>query len=405
MTEGMIIVGGKISPHARRDIFISYRRDGGSDFARILEGYLERALYNVFFDVEDLRSGQFDKQLYYFIENCLDFLLVLPQHALDRCKDPNDWLRIEIECAIENNKNIIPIMLKGFQWPDPAELPESLRKLQNYNALQPSQEYFEASMFKLTKMIQSKPLFINAEVIPSTPAAKPGRRWLERCAIALIAFAMGIGGTLLAQRLLPGGQTPDSGIGAGAAETAQTPQIAETEAPAYVQGLIDGSVIDRAVREALGVPGGEILQKDAEGIAEIDLSGRTLSDIGELAALTGLKKLDLHNNRISDLSPLKELYGLESILIYNNRVVSLEPLSGMANLIELSAENNQIEDVSPLAELTALQKLYLQNNQITDVSPIRNLVNLTRLALDGNPVADYTPLRIFDTTVFQIPQE
>jgi hypothetical protein len=405
MTEGMIIVGGMISPDARRDVFISYRRDGSADFARILDEHLEKALYNVFFDVEDLSSGKFDRKLLYFIENCLDFLLVLPKNGLDRCKDPNDWLRIEIECAIENKKNVIPIMLKGFQWPDPAELPESLRELQNYNALQPSQEYFEASIFKLTRMMLSKPLFVNAEIKPPHPAGKPRRVLLERALIALVAIAMGVGGTLVTQRLLHREPSDDGNSTPTAVAAAQTPQATATEAPAYAQGFINGSAIDRAVREILGVPSGDLLLEDVEGITEINLSGLALTDIGELAELTGLKTLDLHNNKISDLSPLAELYELESLLIYNNRVASIQPLSGLTNLTDLSAENNQIADVSPLAGLTALKKLYLQDNQIADVSPIRNLVDLTRLVLDGNPVADYTPLRSFDTTVFQIPQE
>ena len=34
---------------------------------------------------ETMESGAFDAQLYKFIDECGDFILVLPAHALDRC--------------------------------------------------------------------------------------------------------------------------------------------------------------------------------------------------------------------------------------------------------------------------------------------------------------------------------
>ena len=45
------------------DIFISYRRDGGESTAKILRDKLTELGYSVFFDVESLRSGDFNKKL------------------------------------------------------------------------------------------------------------------------------------------------------------------------------------------------------------------------------------------------------------------------------------------------------------------------------------------------------
>jgi hypothetical protein len=398
------MIGGVKNPEARRDVFISYRRNGGSDFAKILDDRLEQATYNVFFDVEHLKGGKFNEKLYYFIENCQDFLLVLPRNALKRCNNPDDWLRKEIECALQNEKPIVPIMLRGFHWPDPSKLPDSLKELHLYNALQqPSNEYFDASMDILTSMLHAKPLYPKAQVISKVYPKSPMRLLLERLLAVLAILAIGIGSTLLVQRVLQPKQESNGTVPSEIIATVQPPQATATDAPAYVTGLKKGSAVDQAIRKKLGVAEGALLLKDVESITEIDLSGLGLVDIGELSILTGLKTLDLHNNKISDLNPISTLSGIETLLIYNNRIVSLQPISSLVNLTELSAENNQIVDVTPLAELTALEKLYLQDNQITDVSPIKNLVNLTRLVLDGNPVTDFTPLRNFDTTVFQMP--
>ena len=118
----------------RYDIFISYRRTA-FDTANLIATKLSIAGYNVFLDVETLRSGKFNEKLFEVIEGCTDFVLVLPANALDRCVSEDDWVRKEVEHALKHNKNIVPIMLRGFEWPDVKTLPESMRDLPNYNAI------------------------------------------------------------------------------------------------------------------------------------------------------------------------------------------------------------------------------------------------------------------------------
>lgn len=43
------------------DVFISYRRDGGESTAKILRDKLSELGYQVFFDVESLRSGDAER--------------------------------------------------------------------------------------------------------------------------------------------------------------------------------------------------------------------------------------------------------------------------------------------------------------------------------------------------------
>ena len=89
------------------DVFISYRRDGGYALARLLYECLHKENISAFLDLEELRSGPFNEKLYSAIESSENFVLVLPQNALDRCSSENDWLRLEIEHAIKHKKNII----------------------------------------------------------------------------------------------------------------------------------------------------------------------------------------------------------------------------------------------------------------------------------------------------------
>lgn len=134
------------------DIFISYRRDGGYAMARLLYECFHNAGLSVFLDLEELRSGPFNDKLYEAIDNCENFLLVLPPNGLDRCQSESDWLRLEIEHAIKQKKNIIPLMMVGFTFPE--ELPPSLQVLPFFNGVQSSREYFDATIKKILSMLR-----------------------------------------------------------------------------------------------------------------------------------------------------------------------------------------------------------------------------------------------------------
>ena len=137
------------------DVFISYRRDGGYAVARLLYEYFHNVGVSAFLDLEELRSGPFNVNLYKAIEKCENFVLVLPPHALDRCVAEDDWLRLEVEHAIKHQKNIIPLMVNEFSFPPASELPPSMQVLPFFNGVQVSREYFDASMQKLISMLKN----------------------------------------------------------------------------------------------------------------------------------------------------------------------------------------------------------------------------------------------------------
>lgn len=141
-------------------IFISYRREGSEFLGKIFYDRLREAGYTVFYDVEQLKSGVFNEQLYTHIDGCTDFILLLPPHALDRCiSDPDDWVLREITRAIEKKKNIIPVVMRGFG-DFPVNLPPAIASLPLYERLDASaQEYFDAAFDRLcTRLLHSVPM-------------------------------------------------------------------------------------------------------------------------------------------------------------------------------------------------------------------------------------------------------
>ena len=160
------------------DIFISYRRTA-YDTANLIAEKLRHAGYRVFFDIDTLTSGKFNEQLLEVISGCKDFIIVLPENALERCTDENDWVRREVMCAIEYKKNIIPVMLNGFAWP--TELPKGMEELPNYQAIAAvNREFFDMAVTRLKGYLKSKPSI-------------PIKTWLMKAVIVLAVLLAFVG--------------------------------------------------------------------------------------------------------------------------------------------------------------------------------------------------------------------
>ncbi|MCW5548175.1 MAG: toll/interleukin-1 receptor domain-containing protein [Opitutaceae bacterium] len=136
-------------------VFISYRRDGGDGLAGRVRDALTKRGYKVFLDVEDLRSGKFNEALFGQIDRCTDFIVILSPNSLDRCVNEGDWVRLEIAHALNQKKNIVPVLGRNFHFPE--KLPADIDDLRHYNGIGASHDLFEASMDKLASHLHSNP--------------------------------------------------------------------------------------------------------------------------------------------------------------------------------------------------------------------------------------------------------
>lgn len=109
------------------DIFISYRRDGGAQYARILQLMLIQRGYKVFLDYDELTDGVFSDKIVAAIKEAPVFMLVLSKGSMTRCANDGDWVRKEIMLAVEQGKHIVPVNpdngFDGF----PEGMPEELK--------------------------------------------------------------------------------------------------------------------------------------------------------------------------------------------------------------------------------------------------------------------------------------
>ncbi|MBE0683383.1 MAG: SUMF1/EgtB/PvdO family nonheme iron enzyme [Anaerolineales bacterium] len=141
-----------------KTIFISYRR---KDVAWALAVYqdLTHRGYDVFFDFTNIPSGDFEQNILSNIKARAHFVLILTPTALDRCSEPGDWLRREIELAIDEKRNIIPLFFDGFNFGNVSEkLTGKLQKVSLYNGMNVHQDYFLEAMERLRNKFLNVPL-------------------------------------------------------------------------------------------------------------------------------------------------------------------------------------------------------------------------------------------------------
>ncbi|MEE0268135.1 MAG: TIR domain-containing protein [Bacteroidales bacterium] len=110
------------------DVFISYRHSDGKDKAISLEANFEKAGCRTFRDDNELRRGAFDKKIEIAVLDAPVFVMVLTSDYFERCNQEGDWVRREIDLAIENGKVIIPINYNGVLKGVPDYLDEEFRE-------------------------------------------------------------------------------------------------------------------------------------------------------------------------------------------------------------------------------------------------------------------------------------
>jgi tetratricopeptide (TPR) repeat protein len=134
-----------------KTVFISYRRTNIPWALAIFQNLTQHG-YDVFFDYNGIASGDFERVILENITAQAHFLVLLTPSALERCDDPADLLRREIETALTNRRNIVPLMLEGFDFGTPkiaSQLTGTLAALKRYNALSIPPGYFDEAMVRL----------------------------------------------------------------------------------------------------------------------------------------------------------------------------------------------------------------------------------------------------------------
>jgi hypothetical protein len=81
-----------------KTVFLSYRRTTVAWALNIYQNLTQHG-YDVFFDFQGIASGDFESVILQNVRARAHFLALLTPSALERCNEPDDWFRREIETA------------------------------------------------------------------------------------------------------------------------------------------------------------------------------------------------------------------------------------------------------------------------------------------------------------------
>jgi uncharacterized protein YjbI with pentapeptide repeats len=146
------------------EIFISYRRkDTGGHAGRVVDHL--KAQYGkdmVLFDLEvEGTAERLRPWVQRVVQECAVELVLIGSDWLEdrngnrRLFEDGDIVRLEIELAIESDIPIIPILVEGASFPDPADLPESINALTEYKGYGLTNRQWDADVTVLVEAIDS----------------------------------------------------------------------------------------------------------------------------------------------------------------------------------------------------------------------------------------------------------
>ncbi|MDJ0701787.1 MAG: toll/interleukin-1 receptor domain-containing protein [Leptolyngbyaceae cyanobacterium MO_188.B28] len=131
---------------SERSIFISYRRSDSRHVTRkiydLLAAYFGHE--RVFRDLDSIPPGEtFKEYIEHELHQCQILIAVIGSTWLEstdrnghrRLDNPNDWVRLEIEFALNRGIRVIPLLINDAKMPQADELPGLLKDLHTRNAV------------------------------------------------------------------------------------------------------------------------------------------------------------------------------------------------------------------------------------------------------------------------------
>jgi TIR domain len=145
-------------------VFVSYRREGGSDAAgRLADRLVDRfGEERVFIDVDAIEPGMdYVEAITRAVTACDVLVAVIGPGWLTaadkrgrRLDDPNDWVRVEIGTALARGVRVIPVLVGSVDMPTREELPKDLAGLARRNALRVRHETFRTNAGQLVAVVE-----------------------------------------------------------------------------------------------------------------------------------------------------------------------------------------------------------------------------------------------------------
>ena len=143
---------------AAGSIFISYRRsDSGWAASNIYSDLIRHFGNRVFMDVESIPVGDdFVRRLRDQVDRCDALLALIGENwVTPALRDRRNFVRIEIERALDERKAVVPVLLDDARMPLDTEVPYSLDGLLSRQAVRVRRESYRVDLPNLVETVRA----------------------------------------------------------------------------------------------------------------------------------------------------------------------------------------------------------------------------------------------------------
>jgi Tol biopolymer transport system component len=199
------------APSTAFRIVINYRRDDTAGHALHLYDTLAARFGNdhVFMDIDAIEPGvDFTKVLEHAVDSCDAFISLIGRQWLTvtdaqgrrRLENPGDFVRLEIEAALDRDVRLIPVLVQEAEMPTEDELPAPLARLAYRNAIEIRDISWRSDAERLVRTLErlerekAEKLDTDRRGIVEGESLKPpraGRRFTRRTLLAALG-AVGV---------------------------------------------------------------------------------------------------------------------------------------------------------------------------------------------------------------------
>jgi len=146
-------------------IFLSYRRADTAAYARLLQRDLTEHFpeSRVFMDLDSIEAGvDFADAIRDAVDSCAVLVALIGRQwatladdqGRRRLDSPDDYVRFEVETALDRGVRVIPVLVDGANPPRQQDLPSELQELARLNAFELSYGRYDSDSARLLDIIQ-----------------------------------------------------------------------------------------------------------------------------------------------------------------------------------------------------------------------------------------------------------
>ena len=174
------------------DVFISYRQKSGIHQADALESKLKLKLNGcrVFLDRTEIKSGNWKKKLEENIRESCNFVVIISKDCFPYTKKGKDFFLDEIDQALRQGKNVIPVYYDDMRYDDIKEYLSGIEDFHNQQHIIFNNNNTDGSVDQIIKFLKTEKEILNERYKSLSKERTTVRHWKRTKRIPSVLFVL-----------------------------------------------------------------------------------------------------------------------------------------------------------------------------------------------------------------------